>query len=413
MLIIFVILLHILFIYKATLLIDGYQSWFIEAYVFLTGLFLMSRFLIIIFYKDSHSTAYSASMYPSVSFVIAAKNEEDSIYKTIGACMESEYSNSLECIVVDDGSTDNTKSEMERAERFYKQKGMNVSVISFEKNKGKREGMAAGILAATGDIVVFIDSDSFVEKTAVKHIVEHFIEDKNIGAVAGNTGVENKNVNALTKMQSARYGISFDIFKACESVFGVVTCCPGCFSAYRRDVLLTVLEPWRNQQFLGTQSTFGDDRSLTNFVLRNWKVVYCATAKAITIVPEQYRKFFNQQLRWKKSWVREGLAASTFIWKKHIIASFSFYTNLLLPILSPIIVFNALIIQPVFFNRLPSIFLIGVISLSFLYGLFYYWLSNNKYWLYVVPFTLMYTVLLTWQMPYATLKLRDTKWGTR
>jgi hyaluronan synthase len=411
--VLFLIGLHILFVYKFTIVVAGNHFLLIKFYALLTGLFLVSRFLILIFYEDRHEAAHSSEAYPSVSFVIAGKNEEDSIFKTIVTCMESAYPAPLECIAVDDGSTDKTRQEMLRAAEWYVNQDKRVRVIGFDKNRGKREAMAEGILAATGDIVVFVDSDSFLEKSAVKHIVEHFLNDPQVGAVAGNTGVENVDANALSKMQSARYGISFDIFKACESVFGVVTCCPGCFSAYRRDVLLSVLNEWRNQTFLNTRSTFGDDRSLTNSVLRKWKVEYCQAAYAVTIVPTQYKKFFKQQLRWKKSWVREGLVAASFIWKKNIIASLSFYTNLLLPIFSPLVVFYALIVQPFYNNEFSVVFLFGVIFLAGVYGLFYFWMSNNKYWWYIVPFTLMYTLLLVWQMPYAAIKLKDTTWGTR
>jgi hyaluronan synthase len=176
---------------------------------------------------------------------------------------------------------------------------------------------------------------------------------------------------------------------------------------------MTVLDLWRNQTMLGTRSTFGDDRSLTNFILRTWKVVYCHQAKARTIVPVRYKQFLNQQLRWKKSWIREGLMAATFIWKKNIIASFSFYTNLLLPIFSPLVVLYTLLIVPLLFKEVPYVFIIGVIALSFLYGLFNYWQTNNRYWFYAVPFSLFYMTVLVWQMPYAIYKLRDTKWGTR
>jgi hyaluronan synthase len=405
----FIIGLDILFVYKFTLLISNSELWFIKAYILLTGLFLTSRFLIVIFYKDSHAATYAAAAYPSISFIIAAKNEEKSIYKTIEACMRSEYPNAMECIVVNDGSTDKTLQEMNRAAKNF----THVQVINFEKNRGKREGMAEGVLASTGDVIVFVDSDSFVRKHAVKHLVEHFIQDKTIGAVAGNSGVENASVNALTKMQSARYGISFDIFKACESVFGTVTCCPGCFSAYRRELLLKVLPEWRNQMFWGTKSTFGDDRSLTNYILRDWQVIYCRTAYAVTIVPERYKTLFKQQLRWKKSWIREGSTAATFMWRKNPVASVSFYMNLLLPIFSPIVVFNAIAVQPIFFGHMPVTFLVGLIFLSFLYGLFYFWQSGNKYWWYVIHFTLLYVFALVWQMPYALFKLRDTTWGTR
>ncbi len=413
LLVAFIIGLHLMFIYKSTLVIVGKQLLFVKIYIALTGLFLLSRFLIIIFYFDKHTKKFHASQYPSVSFVIAAKNEGDSIFKTISTCMESEYEGKMECIVVDDGSTDDTNSEMLRAAEYHEKIAKKVDVITFKKNRGKREAMAEGILHATGDVIVFVDSDSFIAKDATQHIVEHFMLDSKIGAVAGNTGVENSEVNILTKMQSARYGVSFDIFKACESVFGVVTCCPGCFSAYKRDALLPVLNDWREQKFLGTKSTFGDDRSLTNFVLKSWKVVYCRSAKAETIAPENYTKFLNQQLRWKKSWIREGVNAAKFFWKKNIIASSSFYINLLIPICSPVIVFYALFVEYLIFHESPIVFLIGIGSLSFLYGLFYFWHTSNKYWWYLIPFTFFYTFVLVWQMPYALFRLRDTKWGTR
>lgn len=404
--------LNFILVYKSTLLLVSGSLWIIKAYILLTGLFLLSRFFIIIFYDDSHRRKFKNSDYPSVSFVIAAKNEEESIYKTIAECLNSDYPAPIECIVVDDGSDDQTKAEMLRA-RDELGTSHPVTVISFAKNRGKREAMAEGVLVATGEVIVFVDSDSFVAKDGIKHLVEHFLSDPKVAAVAGNTGIVNEQTNMLTRMQSARYSISFDIFKACESVFGAVTCCPGCFSAYRRDALMTVLDDWRNQTMLGTRSTFGDDRSLTNFILRKWKVVYCNQAKARTIVPAKYHQFMNQQLRWKKSWIREGLMAATFIWRKNFIAAFSFYTNLLLPILSPLVVFYTLLVVPFFFHQVPNVFIAGVVSLSLLYGLFNYWQTQNRYWFYAVPFSIFYMVVLVWQMPYAVYKLRDTKWGTR
>ena len=68
-----------------------------------------------------------------------------------------------------------------------------------------------------------------------------------------------------------------------------VTCCSGCFSAYRREAILPHLDWWEHQTFLGKPSTFGDDRSLTNCVLRTWKVRYEARAVSHTLVPAGFR----------------------------------------------------------------------------------------------------------------------------
>ena len=90
-------------------------------------------------------------------------------------------------------------------------------------------------------------------------------------------------------MQAVRYFVAFRVCKAAESIFGAVTCCSGCFSAYRREAIAPVLERWENQRFLGRPATYGDDRSLTNFVLRKWKVTYDELARSRTIVPAHFR----------------------------------------------------------------------------------------------------------------------------
>jgi hyaluronan synthase len=407
---IFFLVLYLICAYKLFHFLNrssGYVIWF---YGVLTGSFLLSRLVLAFYYDDKHEKIYGSSRYPNISFVISCKDEENSISKTIDACLDSHYPAQIECVAVDDGSTDGTLKQMENSGNKWKQ---SLKIISFGRNRGKREAMAEGVLASSGDVVIFVDSDSFLKKDAAKIIVEHFMEDPKIGAVSGNSLVENVAANTLTRMQSARYGASFDIFKTAESVLGAVTCCPGCFSAYKKSAILEVLERWRYQTFLGTRSTFGDDRSLTNFILRKWKVVYCRSAIATTIVPDRYKKFFIQQMRWKKSWIREGVNAGSFMWKKNPITSISFYTNLLIPIFSPLMAFRALIIQSLLLYQLPWLYLAGLLLMSILFGLYYFIISSNKYWWYLLPFSLLYTFVLIWQMPYAMARLRDTRWGTR
>lgn len=411
---IFIIILSLVSLYKVIYYINADVNPFWYVYSIFAGIFLVSRLPLAFMHKEKYARTHKKNgrfVHPKVSFIVAARNEEESIYKTIKTCMESNYPAKMECIAIDDGSTDNTRAEMRRASADFGPK--KVTVVSFRKNRGKREAMHKGVKLSKNEIVVFVDSDSFPEKKALKRLIEHF-SDQRVGAVSGNTGVENHCSNALTKMQSIRYAISFDIFKTAESYFGVVTCCPGCFSAYRKKALMPILSLWRNQKFLGTRSTFGDDRSLTNFVLRNWEVVYCEDAKATTIVPEEYLKFLKQQLRWKKSWIREGFVSSSFMWKKHPIAALSFYINLILPILGPIVVGWVLFMSILERNPLFLIaFLFGVITMGSLYGIFLFVIQKEKYWFYMPFFSIFYTLIMIWQMPYAILTVRKTHWGTR
>ena len=98
--------------------------------------------------------------------------------------------------------------------------------------------------------------------------------------------------------------------------------------------------------FLGVESTFGDDRSLTNCVLREWKVRYEEKAVSHTIVPETFQQFMKQQTRWKRSWTRESLIVATFIWKKNPIAAIATYISVVLPLVAPIAALRAVVVEP-------------------------------------------------------------------
>jgi hyaluronan synthase len=96
--------------------------------------------------------------------------------------------------------------------------------------------MAAGIRATSAEVVAFVDSDSVLEPDALRRLVQAFAHPR-VGAVCGHADVLNVGEIWLTKMHAVRYFVAFRIVKAAESVFGAVTCCSGCCSAYRRDAI--------------------------------------------------------------------------------------------------------------------------------------------------------------------------------
>jgi hyaluronan synthase len=379
----------------------------LNAYSIGVGAFILSRFVIALFYRPPRDVGLE----PTVSIVITAYNEEEAIYRTVAFCFAADYPREkLEVIVVDDGSADATLSEIERARRRWPDLGF----VAFERNKGKREAMAAGARVARGEILLYVDSDSFVRRDGVRKIVQGFADPK-VAAVAGHTEVANRDANLLTRMQEVRYYVAFRIMKAAESLFGAVTCCPGCFSAYRRSSVLAVLDTWLHQRFLGVPATFGDDRSLTNFLLRSYEVIYSADAVATTIVPERHRHFLQQQLRWKKSWLRECLIAATFMWKKHPLAAIAFYAQLLFPIIAPLILLRAYLWLPAVEGDFLSmwIYAFGVLMIGLIFSAYYLFWKADGAWIYGAYFTMYYMFVLVWQMPYAILTSRDNRWGTR
>ncbi|QQG38395.1 MAG: glycosyltransferase family 2 protein [Candidatus Kaiserbacteria bacterium] len=403
-------IIYVILIFKAVSYDSLSNHIFFGIYSILITSYILSRFLLAYLRKPVRR---DSSYEPSVAFVVPAKNEEDNIFQTIERFGEVEYPREkIEVIAINDGSTDRTLREMRRAAAAISGSVGRVEVVDFKENRGKRYGMAEGAKRATHDIVIFIDSDSFIERDAVRHLVKYFA-DKEVGAVSGHTDVYNRDTNLLTQMQAIRYYIAFKVYKAAESVFGLVTCCPGCCSAYRRVYMMEFVDEWLHQKFLGKECTFGDDRSLTNFMIRKYRTVYAASAKAFTVVPDTFGKYVRQQQRWKKSWLRETFIAASFIWKKNPLAAFSFYTYIFLAFASPVVFFRAMIWQPAMSANWPVIYLIGLFLMLFLHGLYYRLQVGSKAWVLAIFNFWFNTVILMWQLPWALVTMRDTRWGTR
>ena len=385
-----------------------YYFWYhpiVNLYGILISSYILSRVALACFYRPPQDVGHR----PSVTIALSCKNEEDSIGKTLDCIFASDYPRDLmQVIAVDDGSTDATWEALVRSQ----QRHPSLELIRFETNRGKRFGMAAAARRASGEVIIYVDSDSFVRRDAVARIVQGFA-DPEVSAVCGHAKVANASENFLTKMQEVRYYVAFRIVKAAESLFSTVTCCSGCLAAYRRATLLPILEIWLAQSFLGRPATFGDDRSLTNFMMRRWRVIYDSKAVCSTIVPARMGQFFRQQLRWKKSWIRESLLASMFMWKRHPLAAFYFYLGVIFPLVSPAVVFVALVLPLVGLGEFSYLYIYGTTVMALLYGLVYLVRHKTSLWFYGLAFSIFYMLVLVWQTYYALATVRRNHWGTR
>jgi hyaluronan synthase len=177
--------------------------------------------------------------------------------------------------------------------------------------------------------------------------------------------------------------------------------------------LLEVLPGWETQRFLGREATFGDDRALTNMLLRTHRVVYQSSAVCETVVPDTFRGFLVQQTRWKKSWIRESLIACTFFWRKNPIAALATYISNIFPLVAPFIIFRAMIWRPVFHGGDPWMYVIGLYAMAVMYSLYYGWQRKKPYWWAGIAFVFLYATVLIWQTYWAVATARKTAWGTR
>ena len=240
------------------------------------------------------------AIYPKATLIVPTYNEPLTVfYRAVQSFANISY-HDLEVIVVDDGSTDATvnKQVVETAGLKY----------IYQPNAGKREAMYTGLSAARPEsrVIVFSDSDTIIDKDAVKRMVDTLYADKNNGAVTGEVAVENHSHSVMTRIIGMRYHMAFAYERASQSYFKTVTCISGPLGAYKRRVLEDVKDDFIHQTFMGKPCTYGDDRHLTNLVLmKGYKVRYSAKAKCYTQAPTNFFSLLRQQSRWGKSYWRE------------------------------------------------------------------------------------------------------------
>jgi len=113
----------------------------------------------------------------AVSIIIAARNEGESIHRTIEALLAQDYNKALtEIIFIDDHSTDNTAEVL----RSYAAQG--VKLISLKEDRAlnsyKKKAIQTAIGQSTGSLIITTDADCRMGKTWLKTIVAYY-EEKN------------------------------------------------------------------------------------------------------------------------------------------------------------------------------------------------------------------------------------------
>jgi cellulose synthase/poly-beta-1,6-N-acetylglucosamine synthase-like glycosyltransferase len=114
---------------------------------------------------------------PSVSFIVAAYNEEEFIEKKIQNSFAQNYpAEKIEYIFITDGSTDRTTDIIEKYPR--------VKLMHEAGRKGKSAALNRAVQAASNDILIFSDANTILNEEATANIARHY-QYSNIGGVAG------------------------------------------------------------------------------------------------------------------------------------------------------------------------------------------------------------------------------------
>ncbi len=275
------------------------------------------------------TTILSGIFYKPLSIIVPAHNEKKTIVSTVRSLLLLTYPE-YEVIVVDDGSTDTTLSELTETFRLVRIEkpisivlrhepieGMYVSLdyphltVVSKKNGGKADALNAGINVSKFPIFCSIDADSLLESDALLRASKLFVEDKEVIATGGIVRVLNgctleegvvTHVNAPRKMlecfQAVEYTRGFLSGRTSWNFFDSLLIISGAFGIYRKDMVLAVN---------GYRKSVGEDMDLVVRLHRHcrinnvrYKVVFIPDPVCWTQVPSDMVSLLKQRNRWHR-----------------------------------------------------------------------------------------------------------------
>ncbi|MCB9359046.1 glycosyltransferase [Candidatus Woesearchaeota archaeon] len=377
---------------------------YIKIYVAIVLVYIWYRFLLRFFAelrKEKTYPPYEARC----SIIVPVYNEDSARLKQcVKSLVDAEGDNQI--IIVDDHSKDCWPTIQELKVEYPQ-----IEILRLEKNMGKRHAQYNALGIVDGDFIITVDSDTIVDKKAFVELIRPFHNPK-IGATTGNVRALNRTENILTRMIDARYLNAFSFERQSLSSFGIVTCCSGVLSAYRRKIIDEIKDKYITQEWLGQKCTYGDDRYLTNMVLeKRWEVHYVNSSVAYTDVPNNFKQYVVQQLRWKKSFLRESLITLSHSIKHNWLLFFESLINVIIPyfsIAARIMLLYVIITHPAAIIPI-AISILFVALLRNIILLF----EEGFIALYSLPYAFIHEFCIYWLYWYALFRIRDTAWGTR
>ncbi|OAL43010.1 chitin synthase 6 [Pyrenochaeta sp. DS3sAY3a] len=203
--------------------------------------------------------------------------------------------------------------------RFLNRVHYNLPMSPLELEMHHQIRNIIGVNPTFYEFLLQIDADTVVAPDAATRFVAAFLHDTRLIAICGETALTNAKSSFITMMQVYEYYISHNLTKAFESLFGSVTCLPGCFTMYRIRAAETgkplfvskeVVEAYQEIRVdtLHTKNLLhlGEDRYLTTLLLKfhsKYKTKYTMRAHAWTVAPDSWTVFMSQRRRWINSTV--------------------------------------------------------------------------------------------------------------
>lgn len=309
-------------------------------------------------------------IFPTVSIIIAAYNEEKVIREKILNSFELIYpENILEIIVVSDGSTDSTTKIVKE----FSEQGV-ISLFT-PPRKGKTAALNHAVEHATGGIIVFSDANSMYKKNAVNMLIRNF-NDPSVGGVCGRKSIA-ENIEREASKGDRLFWDFESTLKTWQSLTGSISNGDGEIFAIRRSLYKEIPEEIIN-----------DDQIITFNVIRDgFRVVYEPEA----VSSEEASVIFEDDFKVKARMVTGGYQTifrqKDFLFPPNSYFQFQFISHKILRYIMPFLGI---------FLFCSNLFLLeGKFLLFFLFQLFFYLLATVGYclkisghspWICYVPY---------------------------
>lgn len=277
-------------------------------YFFVLIIYITIQYIVALLHRHRINTMDRGDYSRKVSILVVGYKENKEYFDACVSSIKCLSYPSIENIVfVNDGDDHSSAYMNDIFNSVFNGSGSHRTRCISIPHAGKRHAMYRGfqeIECDNSEYIFTLDSDTILKPDCIERLVDR-IQTGHTGGVTGNVKIFNTH-SVVSLLSSLRYWFAFNIERAAQSYFGVVSCVSGPLGLYRKDLILDAKNDWINQTFFGKECSYGDDRHLTFQVLkRGYSVGYTHLAEAYTETPTGVTRWFKQQTRWNKSSIRE------------------------------------------------------------------------------------------------------------
>jgi len=235
--------------------------------------------------KRSFEDVPNLPSHPLVSIIVPCYNEGENIKETIDYLFKLKYPN-YEVIVINDGSTDNTRKILDEMLNKYQ----SLRIVHLASNQGKPMGLRVGSLVSRGEYLICIDGDTVLDPYAVTWIMWHFINYPRVAAVTGNPRIRTRST-LLGKIQVGEFSAIIGMIKRAQRIYGRIFTVSGVVAGFRKSALQRV-------GYWSLDMITEDIETSWKLQLDHWDIRYEPNALCWMLAPETLKGLWIQRLRW-------------------------------------------------------------------------------------------------------------------